>query len=157
MPVWLLSFVGNNWKPIGLLIIIAGVMGYITVLRADIKKHDAEINRQKLESTIFQTNIAVLKNDVETAKLAIESINEAVERYQQYVQESLSAVKESHKKIQIQNTLLQTSLDNLAILAMAAVRILDAPKIPFFFASDNTVPILINVDNGVYHYRLLPR
>jgi len=152
-----LAWLVGNYKSIGLLLLITGVAGYVTYLRADVKKHELEVAEQKLEVIIQKKNIDILKTDLDNAKIGIDNMKEGMKSFQVFVNQALDSMKATQGIIASQNKQLQRTLDNLAVLAAMARRIVDAPTIPFFMG-DNVVvgTILVGIDNGAYRYRMLP-
>ena len=152
-----LAWLVGNYKSIGLLLLITGVAGYVTYLRADVKKHELEVAEQKLEVIIQKKNIDILKTDLDNAKIGIDNMKEGMNAFQIFVNQALDSMKVTQGIIASQNKQLQRTLDNLAVLAAMARRIVDAPTIPFFMG-DNVVvgTILVGIDNGAYRYRMLP-
>jgi septal ring factor EnvC (AmiA/AmiB activator) len=152
-----LAWLIGNYKIVGLLALILSVAGYVTYLRADVKKHELEVATQKLEVTAQKKDIDTLKADLGNAKVGIENMKEGMNAFQIFVNQALDSMKVTQGVIASQNKQLQRTLDNLAVLAAMARRIVDAPTIPFFMG-DNVVigTILVGIDNGAYRYRLLP-
>ena len=147
MPVllWALKY----WKEVALSAIILGIGGYILVLRAS-------VNNLEKENVIREQNISTLTTDLENAKAGIDNVNAAVVQYQKYVAASFASVERTQKKISTENRQLQAMLDNIAMAAMRAERIIDAPRIPFFTEA-RAVPLdFIGMDNGAYVYRVRP-
>lgn len=144
------AWVIGNYKGIGLLLLIAGVAGYVAILRHSVQK-------QELAIAAREADIATLKKDLDNAKVAISSMKEGMKTFQGFVNEALVSLKTTQNKINTQNRNLQRALDNIAIIAVAAKRILDAPTVPFFMG-DNVAgsAILLGVDNGVYRFGVLP-
>ena len=145
---WLIS----NWKGVVLFAMIAAVAGYIWFLQADVRRHEAE-------ATALQTDVATLKKNLAATENAIKAMGEGMRTFRSLVDQAIESSKATQRQITDQNWLLQRALDNVAFLAAKAQRILDAPIIPFFLPTDNSVrggAALIGVDNGVHHYRLLP-
>ena len=143
---WLIG----NYKSVALLLLIAGIAGYITYLRADVKKHELEVIAQAKD-------INTLKIDLDNTKAGIDNMKEGMKTFQVFVGQALESMKTTQNKIAAQNKSLQRALDNLAVLATLAQRIIDAPTIPFFMA-DNVLggAVLVGIDNGAYRYRMLP-
>jgi hypothetical protein len=152
----ILSFLGNNWKPVAIIALILGIGGYVKWLKYDVDRQKAKVAEQQALVRALDNDIGVLKADLENAKYAIGEIDKGVRQYQLYVQKALASVKASQNRISGENARLGMLLDNLVGPATAAGRIEDAPKIPFF--TDNVsvaVPcILIGVRDGVYHFRV---
>jgi septal ring factor EnvC (AmiA/AmiB activator) len=145
-----LTWLIGNYKVVILGVLVAGIYGYIWFLRADVVRHQKE-------TATLQADIAVLDANLKNAKKTIDNLNAGMDQYQVFVNQALDSLKSTQTTIQKQNKQLQKLLDNLAILAIAAKRIMDAPIIPFF--TDNAVgggAILISVDNGAYMYRMPP-
>jgi hypothetical protein len=152
-----LAWLIGNYKSIGILLIISGVAGYVTYLRADVKKHELEVATQKLEVISQKKDIDTLKTDLGNAKVGIDNMREGMKSFQVFVNQALDSMKVTQGIIASQNKQLQRTLDNLAVLAEMARRIVDAPTIPFFMG-DNLVmgTILVGIDNGAHRYRMLP-
>lgn len=143
-----LTWLIGNYKVVALGVLIAGIYGYIWFLRADVNRHQEEAEKLKAD-------VAALEGNLANAKKSIDEMHKGMNQYQVFVNQALDALKFTQTRIQVQNNRLQKILDNLAILAVAAKRIVDAPVIPFFL--DNTMggdAVLISVDNGVYLYRV---
>jgi hypothetical protein len=143
------AFLLANWKPVGLLVLVLSVGGYVKWLKYDVDRQKTRVQEQQLLVKALDNDIAVLKTDLSTAKAAIGEIDKGVRQYQQYVQKALASVKASNNRISSENARLFHLLDNLAIPAAAARRIQDAPEIPFF-----TPAVLLGVRDGVYHFRV---
>jgi hypothetical protein len=152
----ILSFLGNNWKPVAIIALILGIGGYVKWLKYDVDRQKAKVAEQQILVKALDNDISTLKTDLSNAKLSIAAIDDGVRQYQKYVQKALASVKASQNRISAENDRLGMLLDNLVGPATAAGRIEDAPKIPFF--TDNVsvaVPcILIGVRDGVYHFRV---
>ena len=154
MLTLILSFLGNNWKPVGLLVLVLSVGGYVKWLKYDVDRQKAKVAEQQALVKALDNDIGVLKTDLSNAKYAIEEIDKGVRQYQLYVQKALASVKVSQNRISEENTRLGKLLDNLVIPATDARRIEDAPKIPFFTDNAATPAVLLRVRDGVYYYRV---
>lgn len=156
MPILLLlgklgGFAAKNWKPVGLVLLILGIGGYIVILRNSIAKQEALVEALK-------TDITTVKGDLEKSNAAIKFMADGMEQYKNFVDLSLDSIKQTQNIIAKQNMKFLKVMDNLAILAQEARRIQDAPRIPFFMSEDaqENKSIPVSVDNGVYRYRMLP-
>jgi hypothetical protein len=150
----ILSFLGNNWKPVAIIALILGIGGYVKWLKYDVDRQKAKVAEQQELVKALDNDIGVLKADLENAKYAIEEIDKGVRQYQQYVQRALASVKASQNRISEENARLGMLLDNLAGPATDARRIEDAPKIPFFTDNVAAPAVLLGVRDGVYYYRV---
>jgi hypothetical protein len=148
------AFLLANWKPVGLLVLVLSVGGYVKWLKYDVDRQKAKVAEQLLLVKALDNDIGVLKTDLFNAKASIEEIDKGVRQYQQYVQRALASVKASQNRISEENARLGKLLDNLAGPAMAAGRIEDAPKIPFFIDNVATAAVLLGVRDGVYYFRM---
>lgn len=151
------AFLLVNWKPVGLLLLVLGVGGYVKWLKYDVDRQKVKVQEQQALVKALDNDIVVLKADLVTAKAAIGMIDEGVRQYQQYVQKALASVKASQNRISAENARLGGLLDNLVIPATDAKRIEDAPKIPFFIDNARVPAVLLGVRDGVYCYRMPPR
>jgi hypothetical protein len=147
----ILAWLTGNYKGVVLFVLIASVAGYVVFLRADVRKHEAE-------TVALKADIATLKSNLEATQNAVKAMDEGMRNFQTFVNQALESVKVTQRKISDQNKVLQRALDNIAVLAATAMRILDAPIIPFFMATDNAAggTVLLGVDNGVHYFRVLP-
>lgn len=143
-----LAWLAGNYKAVGMFALIAGVAGYIWFLRADVRKHEAE-------AVALKADVATLKENLRKTEGAVKAMDDGMKNFQSFVNAALDSVQLTQRRIAAQNKVFQATLDNLAVLAAAARRIIDAPTIPFFM--DNAVRSeLVGIDNGVYHFRVLP-
>jgi hypothetical protein len=153
----ILSFLGNNWKPVAIIALILGIGGYVKWLKYDVDRQKARVAEQQMLVRALDNDIAVLKTDLSNAKYAIGEIDKGVRQYQLYVQKALASVKASQNRISEENARLGKLLDNLVGPATDAKRIEDAPKIPFFTDNVAAVPaVLLGIRDGVYHFRVSP-
>jgi hypothetical protein len=150
----ILSFLGNNWKPVAIIALILGIGGYVKWLKYDVDRQKAKVAEQMQLVKALDNDIGVLKTDLSNAKYAIGEIDKGVRQYQQYVQRALASVKASQNRISEENARLGKLLDNLVIPATDARRIEDAPRIPFFTDNVATPAVLLGVRDGVYHFRV---
>jgi len=146
MIVLILKFLAENWKAVTVGVAIFAIVGYISVLRAS-------VDRNEKKAKALAADIATVQGDLKKSNAAIENMAKGMEQYKKFVDLSLSFVKATQATISRQNVKLDKLLDSLAIAAMNAKGISDAPKIKFFM-QDNTSE-LISIDNGVYRYRML--
>lgn len=154
MLTLILTFLGNNWKPVAIIALILGIGGYVKWLKYDVDRQKAKVAEQQLLVKALDNDIGVLKTDLESAKYAIGEIDKGVRQYQLYVQKALASVKASQNRISEENARLGILLDNLVGPATDARRIEDAPKIPFFTDNVAAPAVLLGVRDGVYHYRV---
>jgi len=146
MIALIIQFLLKNWKAVGVGVAIFAIIGYISVLRAS-------VDRNEKKAKALAADIATVQGDLKKSNAAIENMAKGMEQYKKFVDLSLSFVKATQATISRQNVKLDKLLDSLAIAAMNAKGISDAPKIKFFM-QDNTSE-LISIDNGVYRYRML--
>jgi len=145
MWLWFLG----NWKPIGLLVLIAVVAGYIRVLQYKVDSRDKTI------STMEQS-IENLGGDLARAKSAISALDNGIATYRSFVTRAINSIRETQAKQIAREHVFQGMLDNLSLQAREARRIEDAPIVPFFM--DNVVmyrSVLVAVHGDVYTFRLL--
>ncbi len=154
MPFWLIlkgmgGFAVKNWKPVGLVLLVLSIGGYITILRHSVAKQEAMVKALKVD-------IVTVQGDLVKSNAAIQYMAEGMETYKKFVDLSIDSIKMTQKSINMQNARLLKVLDNLAVAAREARRIQDAPRIPFFMPEDKreSESAPVSVDNGVYRYRM---
>src|SRR3989304_5306613 len=92
------AFLGNNWKPVALLILIAAVAGDIRVLQYKIDKRDRNI------STMEQS-IGNLQGDLDRAKSAITALDNVISTYQSFVNRAINSIRTTQNRLAAQNLL----------------------------------------------------
>lgn len=127
----ILAWVINNWKVVGASILVLTIAGYIGFLSLKVSSLESAKAKQAAE-------IASVRGNLSVALGAIDNVNAAVRQYQKFVNASLASLKNVQGRIADENRRLGAMLDNLAIQATAARRIVDAPRVPFF-VGDNLV------------------
>lgn len=108
MPLALLGFIRNNWMVIAAGIVIAAMLGYISILRFTISNQTKEIGELAAINSVLTVNVANLKEAIRIQNESIDHFASKTKEYQKRIDALNFSVVNQQSKLATKMLTIQT-------------------------------------------------